>query len=119
MKAKIKNGFAPKICVRCNREFEWRKKWARDWEKVKYCSERCRRDGNLETAAGISAAVKSIVIDNRDGKEIVIAGSLVTSRENYSGFWIIEADNEGEAEVLAKAGSKACNRKVELRPFLK
>ncbi|MFZ9728937.1 MAG: DUF2256 domain-containing protein, partial [Candidatus Nanopelagicaceae bacterium] len=31
MKAKIKNGFPPKICQRCGLEFEWRKKWARDW----------------------------------------------------------------------------------------
>jgi hypothetical protein len=23
--------------------FEWRKKWARDWDNVKYCSEKCRR----------------------------------------------------------------------------
>ncbi|MDT7849826.1 DUF2256 domain-containing protein [Methylophilus sp. VKM B-3414] len=21
----------------------WRKAWAKNWEKVKYCSERCRR----------------------------------------------------------------------------
>jgi hypothetical protein len=42
MKAKIKNGFHPKVCVRCGLEFEWRKKWARDWENVKYCSERCK-----------------------------------------------------------------------------
>jgi hypothetical protein len=42
MKAKTKNGFAPKICQRCHLEFEWRKKWARDWENVKYCSERCK-----------------------------------------------------------------------------
>ncbi|MEO1250999.1 MAG: DUF2256 domain-containing protein [Pseudomonadota bacterium] len=32
-----------KICVVCERPFAWRKKWARDWEQVKYCSERCRR----------------------------------------------------------------------------
>lgn len=32
-----------KICVQCERPFSWRKKWARDWEQVKYCSERCRR----------------------------------------------------------------------------
>jgi len=42
MKAKIKNGFAPKICQRCQRPFEWRKKWSRDWEMVKYCSEKCK-----------------------------------------------------------------------------
>jgi len=41
--ARKKNGFAPKICVTCGRSFEWRRKWAKDWDNVKYCSERCRR----------------------------------------------------------------------------
>jgi hypothetical protein len=40
--AKTKNGFAPKTCVACGLEFEWRKKWQRDWENVKYCSEKCK-----------------------------------------------------------------------------
>jgi len=40
--AKVKNGFEPKICVRCNLPFEWRKKWAKNWTEVKYCSDRCR-----------------------------------------------------------------------------
>ena len=30
-----------KVCVRCKREFAWRKKWERDWEQVKYCSKKC------------------------------------------------------------------------------
>jgi len=42
--AKVKNGFAPKTCVRCGLEFEWRKKWAKNWDEVKYCSERCREN---------------------------------------------------------------------------
>jgi hypothetical protein len=42
MKAKTKNGFPPKVCATCNLPFEWRKKWARDWENVKYCSEKCK-----------------------------------------------------------------------------
>ncbi|MCS5561487.1 MULTISPECIES: DUF2256 domain-containing protein [Marinobacter] len=33
-----------KICPACNRPFTWRKKWAKDWDQVKYCSERCRRN---------------------------------------------------------------------------
>ncbi|HSG04415.1 MAG TPA: DUF2256 domain-containing protein [Marinobacterium sp.] len=32
-----------KICLQCQRPFAWRKKWERDWDQVKYCSERCRR----------------------------------------------------------------------------
>jgi hypothetical protein len=42
MKAKTKNGFPPKICATCGLPFEWGKKWARDWENVKYCSEKCK-----------------------------------------------------------------------------
>ncbi len=33
-----------KTCRVCGRPFAWRKKWARDWEQVLYCSERCRRE---------------------------------------------------------------------------
>ncbi|MGF1606084.1 MAG: DUF2256 domain-containing protein [Rhodothalassiaceae bacterium] len=32
-----------KICAVCGRPFTWRRKWARDWDRVRYCSERCRR----------------------------------------------------------------------------
>ncbi|MFV3381022.1 MULTISPECIES: DUF2256 domain-containing protein [Pseudomonas] len=32
-----------KVCVVCGRPFNWRKRWARCWEQVRYCSERCRR----------------------------------------------------------------------------
>ncbi|MGB1884391.1 MAG: DUF2256 domain-containing protein [Gammaproteobacteria bacterium] len=32
-----------KLCPVCGRAFAWRRKWARDWTNVKYCSERCRR----------------------------------------------------------------------------
>jgi hypothetical protein len=41
--AKDKNGHPPKVCAACGMPFEWRKKWARDWDNVKYCSEKCRR----------------------------------------------------------------------------
>lgn len=32
-----------KVCAACGRPFEWRKKWAANWDAVRYCSERCRR----------------------------------------------------------------------------
>jgi hypothetical protein len=31
-----------KTCVTCGRPFKWRKKWARVWDEVKYCSDQCR-----------------------------------------------------------------------------
>ncbi|MGB5499983.1 MAG: DUF2256 domain-containing protein [Maribacter sp.] len=32
------------MCTVCQRPFSWRKKWEKNWETVKYCSERCRRN---------------------------------------------------------------------------
>jgi hypothetical protein len=41
-KMRAKADLPSKPCAHCARPFTWRKKWARDWENVKYCSERCR-----------------------------------------------------------------------------
>ncbi|MDB2492188.1 DUF2256 domain-containing protein [Gammaproteobacteria bacterium] len=38
-----------KICLICQKEFKWRKKWEKDWKEVKYCSERCKRSKNSKT----------------------------------------------------------------------
>ncbi|WP_188475512.1 DUF2256 domain-containing protein [Gemmobacter megaterium] len=29
-------------CAQCARPFTWRRKWARVWDEVRYCSDRCR-----------------------------------------------------------------------------
>lgn len=33
-----------KPCAHCGRSFEYRKKWEKTWDQVKYCSDRCRGD---------------------------------------------------------------------------
>ncbi|OOY17331.1 DUF2256 domain-containing protein [Thioclava sp. DLFJ4-1] len=43
-----KSDLPMKLCANCRRPFAWRKKWARDWESVRYCSERCRRSAKTE-----------------------------------------------------------------------
>lgn len=47
---------AEKVCAGCGRPFAWRKKWARDWDRVKFCSDACRR-GSAKIGASIDAAV--------------------------------------------------------------
>jgi hypothetical protein len=37
-----KDNLPSKICLSCNKAFDWRKKWARDWDGVIYCSDKCR-----------------------------------------------------------------------------
>ena len=76
-------------------------------------------NGHWITAAGINHGEAATVLDNRNGAGIVTEGSLYSQPEHYSGFWLIEADDNETALALAAAGSKACNRKVELRPYLR
>ncbi|MDG1757068.1 MAG: DUF2256 domain-containing protein [Bacteroidia bacterium] len=39
-----KKSLPSKICTTCGLLFYWRKKWERNWDHVKYCSERCRKN---------------------------------------------------------------------------
>jgi hypothetical protein len=81
-------------------------------------NEMLETNGHWITAAGINHGVNCTLIDNRDDANLVNAGSLQTGAEHYSGFWLINADSLVKAQDLAMQGSKACNRKVELRPYL-
>ncbi len=39
----LKPHLPEKVCPVCQRPFTWRRKWARCWQEVRYCSERCCR----------------------------------------------------------------------------
>jgi hypothetical protein len=41
-----KSNLPEKICLQCLRPFNWRKKWEKCWEDVKYCSDACRKNKN-------------------------------------------------------------------------
>ena len=69
-------------------------------------------------AGGLGSADAATTIDNRGGAGVVTDGPFVESKEYLAGFWIIEAPGRDVAHKLAAEGSKACKRKVEVRPFL-
>ena len=81
-------------------------------------NERLQAEGHWVFAAGLGAPSTATVIDNRDGEAVFTDGPFVESKEYLAGFWIIEAPDLDVALKLAAEGSKACNRKVEVRPFL-
>jgi hypothetical protein len=75
--------------------------------------------GHWITAGGIAGPTKATLIDNRADAGAISAASLFDAADFYSGFWIVEAEDDDKALELALAGSKACNRRVEVRPFLR
>ena len=68
-------------------------------------------------AWGLEKPESATVIDNRAGANLRTGKPLFEAKENFSGFWLIEVESQEIAERLAFAASKACNRKVELRPL--
>lgn len=74
--------------------------------------------GQFIMAAGISSPDGALLIDNRTDKATVEKRSFFSDQFFYSGFWLIKTDSAEQAQQLALAGSKACNRRVELRAFL-
>ena len=81
-------------------------------------NDRLAAGNQLVLAAGIADPTRATLFDNRAGAGIERPGSLFSGPEHYSGFWIINAESEAQAKAFAREGSTACNRKVELRPFL-
>lgn len=39
-----KSNLPVKPCQQCGKPMAWRKAWAKNWDEVKYCSDRCRAD---------------------------------------------------------------------------
>ncbi len=56
MPNKQQHNLPTKRCPACQRDFTWRKKWARDWESVKYCSKACAKKGDDSAAKDAKSA---------------------------------------------------------------
>jgi hypothetical protein len=74
--------------------------------------------GHWVFAGGLASPDASTVVDGRDGEPVFTDGPYLESKEFIVGFWIIEAADLDVALRLAGLGSKACNRRLELRPVL-
>jgi len=75
--------------------------------------------GQRIMAAGIAAPDESVVVDFRGTSDSITSGPIVDSDLFMAGFWIIEAENDTVAHSLAAEASMACNRPIEVRPFLR
>ena len=81
-------------------------------------NDRLVAEGYWVFSGGLAAPGTATVIDNRGGEALFTDGPFVEPKEHLGrGLWIIEAADLDVALKLAAEGSKACNRKVEVRPF--
>jgi hypothetical protein len=50
-----------KVCARCGREITWRAKWAKNWDSIKYCSDRCRKQRVQTTDVALEQAIVDLL----------------------------------------------------------
>ena len=81
-------------------------------------NDRLVAEGHWVFAGGLAGPTSATVVDNRGGEAMFSDGPYLESKEYIVGFWIMEAADLDVALKLAAQGSKACNRKLEVRPFL-
>jgi len=89
-----------------------------EMEAIDAFNDRMMAEGHWVFAGGLASPESATVIDARGGEPVFTGGPFLESEEYLAGFWVLEAEDLDVALKLAAEGSKHCNRKVELRPFL-
>ena len=81
-------------------------------------NDRLQAEGRWVFAGGLGMPDTATVIDNRGEEALFTDGPFLESKEYLAGFWVVEAPDLDVALRLAAEGSRACNRRIEVRPFL-
>lgn len=91
--------------------------WPELFAATERFNERLRNDGVWVFAGGLQGADTATVVDATGDAPVLTDGPYLETKEHIGGFWVIEAPDLDTALEYAKAGSQACQGKVEVRPF--
>ncbi len=58
-KMRRKADLPQKACLQCGRPMVWRKAWAKTWDDVLYCSDRCQTEAKRLRAEAVKGTTKS------------------------------------------------------------
>jgi len=87
------------------------------FEAVDRFNQQLQADGSWVFGGGLERIEAANLVDGTGGDMIVTDGPYLETKEYLGGFWIIEAPDLDAALKIAGEASKACDGKVEVRPF--
>ncbi len=70
-----------KPCEVCGRAMQWRSRWSKNWDEIKYCSQKCRRE---KSSKGQGLEQKIIDLLMTRSRESTICPSEVLPAEHKS-----------------------------------
>lgn len=86
-------------------------------EAIDAFNDKLKAQGYWVFANGLAAPSAATVVDGRGEQPLFTDGPFLESKEHMAGFWIIDVPDLDVALKLATEGSKACDRRLELRPM--
>ncbi len=95
-----------KPCLACGRWIDWRKKWERDWDNVKFCSDACRKHKPGPLDAQLEAAILSLLASRPRGSTICPseAARLVASQQGLAEWEPLMQPTRSAARRLVAQG---------------
>lgn len=66
----VSRSLPSKPCQACGRTMHWRKRWARSWDEVRYCSDACRRRGRRSVDVALEDATLMLLARRPAGGSI-------------------------------------------------
>jgi len=96
-----------KICVQCGFIMTYRKKWAKNWDSVKYCSDRCRGESKktspweekilslLKERQGKTICPSEVLpLEQRSDKSLMEEVRMAARRMTHAGLITIEQNGK-------------------------
>jgi len=99
----------PKTCVSCGRTIEWRRKWERDWDDVRYCSDACRRRGVSAVDSALEQRILDLLAQRAGGA--TICPSEAARAESPDGWRELMEPARRAARRLVEAGEVEITQK--------
>jgi len=104
-RSSAKSELPTKPCAVCGRTITWRKKWERDWEGVRYCSDACRRrarsTGGKDDDAALERSLEDL-LDARAASASVCPSEAARAVATQQGL-----DGEGWRDLMEPARAAA------------
>ncbi|WP_229053644.1 DUF2256 and DUF3253 domain-containing protein [Aeromicrobium sp. Leaf350] len=94
----------PKTCASCGRTIEWRKKWERDWDSVRYCSDACRRRGVSEEDRRLERTIVEL-LDQRAADATICPSDAARAAGTEDGWRDLMEPTRRAARRLVDAGT--------------
>ena len=101
-----------KDCLACGRTIQWRKKWAKNWDGVKWCSDRCRRQKVRPVDQQLEEAIKQL-LESREASKSICPSEAAKSVDPLNWRELLEPARSA-ARRLVTAGTHEITQKGQI-----